>query len=1067
MKRLLLALPAVILLAGCGGQTSRSGQQIEEAFLNPPEEAAPWNYWYWINENISKEGITRDLEAMAGAGIKAALIGNVTDGSIPIGEIPVLSDQWWDAMAHAVREGKRVGVDIGMFNCPGWSQSGGPWINSDETMRYVRQSEMEVAGPKKLEYRYPAYKAPSQPVFIQAFRKPATDNDVVRNDNAAITARGINGPSSFFDNNDTTIGEITADSAVIHITAGRERLARSMQIFPESNMGGRYRLEYKDAAGEWKTLLDLPTERYNRELSTGFIQNPPTAEAFEPVTARDFRITFTGMKGGRISGIALGAPARVSKYIEKQLGKMAPHPYIKGDTYEYPESVEPGDPASVIKADEVINLTGNLSADGLLTWDVPKGEWIVLRSEMAPTGITNSPSMPQASGYEVDKMNREYTERHFDAHVGKLLEMLTPEERTAFKYVIADSYEKGAQNWTDGFAEDFETRYGYDPYPWLPVLTGRVIDNADRSERFLWDVRRLVADRIASEYVGGLRDKSEQNGMELWLEPYGHWGFPGEFLNYGGASHRVGGEFWVSDYNLGPVEVRCASSVGHTYGKNIVSVEAFTSGWTYNKMPRDLKMRGDWCFTQGQNHLVLHLYIHQPYVKGPGISAWFGTDFNRMTTWYDHAGEYFTFLRRQSAMLQLGNTVADVAYYIGENVPKMSGEIDPPLPAGYDYDFINAEVLMMESTQVRDGRITLGSGASYAVLVLPGHDAMRPGVLAKIGRMVSDGAVILGPAPVKSPSGQDYPGCDDTVRQLVGQIWGATGGSAGEARYGEGRVFTGMDLEEAFRRISLPQDITLPGGFLYTHRHLDGSDIYFVSNQEEKAQKADIGFRVTGMQPELWDPVSGEMRLLPEFSVRDGRTFVPLEFGPADSWFIVFRSKTGKKEGKGVNFPAKESVAAIDGPWNVSFDTAMDAPADIRFAELTDWSENSDPAIKYYSGEAVYTTEFDFAGGKPGPYYIDLGRVEAMAVVRLNGEEIGTLWRYPYSLDVTGKIKEGSNKLEITVINHWWNRLVGDKQPEAEKQYTWSTGQNWNKDSELLPAGLLGPVTIQTAAKIN
>ena len=1056
---------ALLMLAALTMGCSRmdSGKQIEEAFLNPPESSHPWNYWYWINENISKEGITKDLEAMAQAGIGAALIGNVTDGSIPIGDTPLLSEKWWDMMVHAVREGKRTGVKIGMFNCPGWSQSGGPWVTPGETMRYLASSEIKVAGPQKLAHRFTDPETPFQPLYVQAFRNVETGNKVINTSNYRITSDGINNLQALFDGNRETIATMPNEEATIEFFSENPFPVRSFLMYPAGSVGGNYMLEYQDSDNNWHTLIKEEINRASWEISTGFMKNPPVAEAFPELTAKRLRLFLSHAKGAQFSEIQISDDARLSKFIEKQLAKMASHPYIKGDTYEWAESIEPEDPASKVYLKEVIDLSDKIDSTGLLTWDVPEGDWVILRTGMTPTGITNSPTMPTAQGLEIDKMNRDYAESHFEAHIGELLRRLTPEEKTAFSYVVADSYEKGAQNWTDGLAEDFQKRYGYDPYPWFPVLTGRVIESADLSERFLWDLRRIVADRISSDYVGGLREKSAENNMKLWLENYGHWGYPGEFLSYGGASDLIGGEFWLSDPNLGPVECRCASSAGHIYGKEVISAEAFTSGWTYNKMPRDFKARGDWCVTEGINHFVLHLYIHQPDDRKPGINAWFGTDFNRNTTWYGYSSEYFNYLKRLSAMLQQGATVADVAYFIGEDVPKMTGTKDPELAKGYDYDFINAEVLLMESTTVKNGRIQLGSGASYAIMVLPNQETMRPETLEKIARLVKDGATIMGPEPVRSPSARNYPKCDQDVQRIAREVWGEAGkGSVTENIYGKGRVYAGIDLDQAFMRMGLVPDVVIPDGYLYTHRRAGTSDIYFVTNQEEKSKTNTISFRATGMQPELWDPVSGEMRALENFTIKDGQTHIPLEFGPTDAWFIVFRNKTGKTESSGENFPKKEVTNTIAGPWNVAFDTALDAPANIEFTDLTDWITNNDPAIKYYSGEAVYTTDFTFSGDLSKENFIDLGRVETMASVKLNGEDLGILWRYPYTVPVKGKLKEGSNKLEVTVINYWWNRLVGDKQPGAAKKYTYSTVQNWNASSELLSSGLMGPVTVQT-----
>ncbi len=681
---------------------------------------------------------------------------------------------------------------------------------------------------------------------------------------------------------------------------------------------------------------------------------------------------------------------------------------------------------------------------------------------MTPTGTENAPVAKEGRGYEVDKMNKEAVAAHFDAYAGKILAMIPPEERNGIRHIVADSYEQGSENWTEGFAESFKEVYGYDPIGWLPVLTGRIIESADRSDRFLWDLRRLVADLIPTNYVAGLREKCEQNGIRLWLENYGHWGFPGEFLNYGGASDDLGGEFWLD--GLGNVETRCASSAAHIYGKNVVSAEAFTSVYAFRQTPKTIKARGDWAFTQGINHFVFHVNIHQPSDdRLPGMNAWFGTDFNRNSTWFLKGKAYIEYVRRSHALLQQGNNVADIAYFIGDDTPKMTGEQNPSRPLGYNYDYINGEVLR-NNAQVKDGRIVLPGGASYRILVLPNETTMRPELLAKLMQLVRDGATIIGQPPKSSPSMQNYPVCDEQVMNMAKELWGNCDGIRQTVnKYGNGRVFSGISLEEAFDRMGILPDVDCPDNYLWTHRKKGSTEIYFVTNQSDKLCRDTISFRVTEMQPEIWDAVSGEFRDLPQFQERDGQTRIPLEFSGSDAWFIVFRKKASDKRlGEEVNFPAPKTVMELTGKWNLQFDPKFGAPADTAINTLFDWTTDKNKTVKYYSGTATYRKEFVFNPLENIRYLIDLGEVESLATVKLNGQELATLWRLPYRTDITNALKNGTNSLEIEVVNTWWNRVVGDAQPNSVP-YTWAaTTVSWNAKSELLPAGLFGPVKIST-----
>ncbi|HWQ90922.1 MAG TPA: glycosyl hydrolase, partial [Clostridia bacterium] len=467
-------------------------------------------------------------------------------------------------------------------------------------------------------------------------------------------------------------------------------------------------------------------------------------------------------------------------------------------------------------------------------------------------------------------------------------------DRKAFRRVIADSYEMGSQNWTDGFRGIFKNRYGYDPQTWLPVLTGRVVESAEQSDRFLWDLRRLVADQVAYGYVGGLREACHREGLKLWLENYGHWGFPAEFLQYGGQSDEVSGEFWATG-DLGSIELRAAASAAHTYGKPIVSAEAFTSVAKFESTPWSLKKRGDWALTEGINHWVLHVYIHQPWEdRLPGVNAWFSTEFNRHNTWFEQSREWIDYYRRCDFLLQQGKHVADVAYFIGEDAPKMTGVRDPELPAGYNYDYINAEVIE-KRLKVKNRRFVLPDGMSYSLLVLPRMETMRPELLQKIRDLVAGGGSILGEPPLRSPSLEGYPSCDQRVRRLAEELWGdaVARGGTGVRPFKKGLVFRGADLQPVFQALRIGPDVSGidPKTILWTHRSAPEAEIYFLSNQSEQPASITPVFRVQGRVPELWDAVSAGNRQVPVFQTTLTGTRVALKLEPRGSMFVVFRGK--------------------------------------------------------------------------------------------------------------------------------------------------------------------------------
>jgi len=839
------------LLVLVGAQAGASSS-LEQSFRAPPEATQPRCYWYWMDGHITQAGITKDLEAMRRVGIGEAYIGIIADQSrLPPGDVRILSEPFWDALAHAVREGTRLGVDIGVFNSPGWSQSGGPWVKPEQAMRHLVLPEIRLQGPRHFQGKLPRPDGAFQDLVVLAFPAPKDDGD-------SITALG---------------GKVLRQPGLVTIEVPNPFTARSLTVTPSAPMNAEAEIETSDDGQTYRSIRKFSIDRHRLNLEVGPSPLAPVVVAFPATTARVFRLRLSTQDN--LGNVRLSGAARVDGLAEKSLEKVFQEPQPPFDFYTWPHQPEPDSAEWVVPPRAVKNLSSNLRPDGSLDWEVPAGEWIVQRVGLVPTGTQNSPAPSEATGLEVDKMNRVALKAHFDAYVGELITRVPASERKSLKHVVADSYERGPENWTDGFGDLFRQRYGYDPLPYLPVLTGRMVGGADPSNRFLWDLRRLVADRVAQDYVGGLRDLCHEHGLKMWLENYGHFGFPSEFLLYGGQCDEVSGEFWESG-NLGTVELRAAASAAHTYGKRQVFAEAWTGGPMFLSTPWSLKRRGDWAMCEGINQFVLHVYIHQPWEdRQPGIDAAFGTEFNRHNTWFEMSKGWIDYLRRCSVLLQAGVQVADVAYFIGEDAPKMTGIRHPELPAGYDYDYINADVLLHHA-RVSSGRLVLPDGMSYRLLVLPPSETMRPETLAKIKSFVDQGLAVLGPLPLRSPSLVGFPACDVTVQSVAAEL--------------KGRVRPDGDIREV---LGVPPDVAglNPGQVLYTHRREADTDIYFLSNQADRPVQLTPAFRVAGRVAELWHPDSGEIERLAS-ETREGVTRVPLLLEARGSVFVVFRPPT-------------------------------------------------------------------------------------------------------------------------------------------------------------------------------
>jgi len=1041
--------------------------RLQTGFVNIPDSAQTSVYWYWISGNISKEGVVKDLEAMKKVGITRAFIGNIGLDEVPYGKVKMFTDEWWDILDAALKTATRLNIQIGIFNGPGWSQSGGPWIKPTQSMRYLTSSQTVVKGPLMFNKKLDQPKKEFQDVKLLAY--PVT-NDYDDNISALkpilSSEPAIDSLSNLIDNNLSTGIHFTKEAKFsLNINTKSAYTVRGISITTTHQpiyLEGDIQVKINDA---YVTVKHFVIDRTNPALNTGFIPYGPAVISIPATRSNSFRLVFSNIANN--SGIAelkLSATPMVENYMEKTLAKMWPTPHPFWEDYQW--NPQPDESSKyIIDPAKVIDISKYMTADGTIHWQVPAGNWVIERTGMTPTNVTNAPAPPEGRGLEVDKMSKEHVAEHFNAFLGQIIKRIPPEDRKTWKVTVEDSYETGGQNWTDGLATEFKKKYNYNPTPYLPVLQGNVVGSEDMSDRFLWDLRRLIADDVSFKYVGGLRDISHRNGLTTWLENYGHWGFPGEFLQYGGQSDEIGGEFW-SEGDLGDIENRAASSSAHTYGKIKVSAESFTAaGNPFARYPAMFKKRGDRFFTEGINNTLLHVYIEQPDDNPkPGITAPFGVEFNRLNTWFFDMDIFLHYIKRCNLMLQQGQYVADAAYFIGEDAPKMIGTTDPALPQGYSYDYINGDIIR-STLSVKDGKLVLPNGISYSILVLPKLETMRPELLAKIKELVRQGAVILGPKPIRSPSLQGFPQADDQVKRMADELWGNIDGKTIKINhYGKGLVLSGMDMQQAFDLIKVIPDlkITKSDSILFIHRKLADGSIYFVSNQKSTVVNISTAFRITGKTPELWNAIDGSMRILPSFNQTASTTSIPLALAPYESAFIVFRKDGNTGDTTKSNYLSPVKTFELTKPWVVNFDEAMRGPGHaVIFDTLTDWSKNSNDSIKYYSGTAYYHTTFNV--GKPitgANYIIDLGVARAIAKVTVNGIEMGGAWTPPYQVDITRALKPGENKLEIKVVNTWVNRLVGDSKMPKEQRPT-SVLFGPDPKNGLESSGLLGPVKIE------
>ncbi len=969
MKHLIIALFIGV------GINNWAAAGLNDQFQNPTEETRPWCYWYWLEGDISKEGITRDLENMAEVGIARAMIGNVAAGAKTdngkASPVKIFSPEWRDLKMHALREAKRVGVELYFFNCPGWSQSGGPWIKPEQSMRRVIWKEFNSSGGALCRN-------------VRADGVPGGGSQ----DIAVLAVPKIVGVS--------IVGERTETQYIF--SHSEPFSARSLSI--EGAVKGRL---FSVRQGTRKLVTEVDVRAGSSR--TDFLVKEAQAVSFADVKAQRFELDVEPVKESVKSKkkkrrnqkppaparVILSSEPKVAQVLNKQMGRMHPTPFPDWNSYIFKDTAAPNDATQIIRKKQIIDLSDQLGADGVLNCALPEGSWRVIYFGMVTTAKQNKPAAPEATGLEVDKMSREHTQHHFDSYVGSLLKQMTPEEKAAFKGITIDSYEVGAQNWTDGFAAEFEKRNGYNPIPLLPALTGTVIDSAKTSDRFLWDLRRTVADMIAENYVDGLRDAAHEHGLVLWCEPYGHWGFPGDFTIYGGYADQIGGEFW-SNGNLGNIECRATSSVAHTYGKRRTYAEAFTSGLNLADNPYTFKARGERMFCDGINHFVLHVYLHQPRDGGmPGKNARFGTAFHRNTPWFNEARSWVNYLQRCHTLLQWGNPANDVLVYIGDFAPQMTGPANP-VPNGFQYDYIGSDAILRKLDVVDGKWVTYDEhdpkriAASWPVMTIPNTlKTIRPHIQKRIDELEKKGGRIIRSVPV-------------SAKQL--------------------------NLPPAVSGESCP--------IRWIERQQGDQHLFFLSNFE-KAGVFSATLRVKGKQPELLNPVTGEINKIARFEEMPNGTKIEIAVNdPADSFFVLFRENATApsvvKSSESATeldlfYNAKnELVAETGNAGNYMLTMSDGSSRAVTIAEgaksvhIDGWkTESADNEGFTEIRVAEFELPKNFANDQR--VILDLGRVEIMAQVTLNGATFDTLWMPPFTLDVTGSLKPGTNKIAVRVTS--------------------------------------------------
>jgi hypothetical protein len=1087
--------------AGAEPAPASAAPSLWTGFAKPPMEARPRVWWFWGESVTTEAGITQDLEAYQRVGFGGVVLYEQVFKAAP-DALTSLSPEWLSRVRFAAAECARLGLALEVNVSDGYV-AGGPWITPELGMQRLVASETHVVsgqtGPIAL--RRPETK-------LAYYREVAclAYPSVLGSDRLPRPKLSSNTPDIDFDllfARDPLDGEGRRQKArirprpdgqpiLIELDFGTAVTLRSLSFAQRKNakapviatqVPGNWgpdalgqgmrrnpplgKLEASADGKLWRDVAELPAMGYQHDNWDRL------SVAFAATKARHFRLSLQGWGHNYpnndddlvIGDILLRGNARVDRW-ESKSGNIVDFPD--------PDRTPRYGPDEVVDPNAVLDLSAFLRADGSLDWTPPAGNWTILRLGHTPTGVPTKHGSYKTPSLECDKLSARAARVQFENYVGRILAAVRGVPGARIEGISIDSAEYGSQNWTAEFPAQFRKRRGYDLLRFLPVMMGIPVGTVEATDRVLFDVRRTIADLMSDEHFGTFTTLANRAGMTVTAQAPGiATCLPSDNIQAKGRVDIPMGEFWVSQFNgvtqsEGTMDCREAASAAHVYGKALVAAEAFT-GSPAHVHPAILKPFADAAFVNGVNRMVVLAGNHQPYGddRKPGVTEdKFFLPYQRNNTWWEQSAGFWWMLGRASFMLRQGQPVVDLLYHLGSDTPLKiaTSRMRPAPPAGYDYDVCGDEELLRAS--VEQGHVVMPGGMRYPVLVLTGGEAMTLALARHLRNLVQSGARVVGPVrPRRTPGLQDAADEAELLR-IVDALWGGSSAPAeGMRRLGTGVMMWGDDLETHLKRLALRRDFHAPAlgprDVLFTHRRVDNRHVYFVANHLPQALSTEVLFRDGRGVPQTWDPATGQRRSLPGARAVTGGTLVPLQMEEFDSVFIVFGADSRPNAGPMPLIGELGIWQTVNGPWQLRFDPQWDAPVSLTLAALISWSQHALDGVRHYSGTAVYGKDLDLPHLPAGPVWLDLGRVEVVATVCVNGHDAGTVWKAPYAVDIGRFLRRGRNRLEVRVTNLWANRLIGDAGRPQSERLSWTTFNPYKADDNLYVSGLLGPVTLR------
>lgn len=1061
-------------------------------FKSPDQTYAPKTWMHAMNGNLSKPGYTKDIKALAEAGIGGAILFHVHRQNRPYsskGPVRFNTKEFNDTIIHALGEADKHGLEMGLHNADGWSSSGGPWITPELSMKRITWSEEALTGGKVIMPKQPGYEEGFYKDIVVIALPANTYNSHNRFASATITISDPALDTQALSDNDWDTELVFTENATntywVQVELEEPTTLRSLQIETPARHGDAS-LQISDDGIHFRTVQEKLRRPRTGARTWAF------SHVFEGHTAKYFRFVFDKPIG--IKRFDLWSIPRFDHWLSMnamERGRLSLTP-------ENPQKL-------ATKAKDVLVLNrGDIPKNGVR---IPEGNWRILRFGYTSTGAKNIPASVEGTGLECDKFDPAALEFHFEQYVGKIARQAKEKGYSSLKFSEIDSYEMGGQNWTKGIEDTFEKKFNYDIIPWLPLLTGRVIESPAHSGAILQDFRRHLSDLMVANYFGEFTKMTKKYGMESYIEPYG-WG-PFDELEAGGKADRLMGEFWVRDEEY-PGRVSAAISSARIYGKNIISAESFTSINTVNWKghPYFYKHYGDKIWARGINETMFHRYAHQPntHVK-PGMTMdSIGSHIDRTQTWWDNGGKaWFEYLARGSYLLQQGVPESDFLIHLGDMAPMAVGnKNNTKVPDGYNFDYINTDVLV-NRVRVENGWLVLPEGTRYKAIQLYRSENLTMETLERVHELVKAGATVIGFKPQNVISYSEWPRASE-FKSIADTLWSAS--PTPIRKVGKGQVIA-LSLDDAIAALGYEPALIIndKAAKLFAQRRIGNNDLYFFYNDKPEFANLDVDMRSANGQPEIWNIDDGSIEKISQYTQIEGRTKAKLLLEPYGSRFVFIR-----KGGNAPTYDGKYSELLDDiyqsqnsphtnqdpieltGDWQVEFDPAWGGLGHVSFEELTDWKDHEQDGIKHFSGTAHYKKTFVIDPDDlktDGPIYLDLGDVQQIAEVSINGKKLATLWKPPFALNIREAVHVGKNTLQIDVTNTWVNRLVGDEalpdtsgykmtgntvdwinnnQPPPKSPRVTFTGYNFFVKEEahvLQTSGLLGPVRLITSEANN